>query len=157
MRPLSLQTCLERLSFFLLIIFTILSISLAGMGIEVIIFNLFLAGWQPVLPPLVMIFFGGIGIFLSIVWRQAGMDYLHYSQHDAAMSFDEEETPSSILTGLIQDVEKSRGMDRMAARTKAKAWLIEHASSLDEEDVRLAEVHFGYLLPRDWSGSSRKI
>ena len=148
------RVCLERLSFFLWILFTIVSVSLAGMGIEGIICAgcmLLVSSTQPVHFPLDLVAAGGFGVFLSIFWRQVGVDHLHYLTYDSAPYFKEEEaTPSSVLHDLIRKVENSAGYARNDERAKAKAWLILHVSSLDEEDIQLAKAHFGYLLPAEW-------
>jgi hypothetical protein len=39
---------------------------------------------------------------------------------------------------------------RNDVRAKAKAWLIGHVSSLDDEEILLARENFGYLLPAQW-------
>jgi drug/metabolite transporter superfamily protein YnfA len=148
------QTCLECLSFLLWIVFTIFSIALAGLGIEGIIlaaFMLIVSSTQPVHFPLAMASVGGLGVFLSILWRQAGVDHLHYLVYDSSPFFEgETETPSHVIKDLIREVENSAGYARNDARAKAKAWLISHVSSLDEEDILLAKAHFGYLLPAEW-------
>jgi hypothetical protein len=62
----------------------------------------------------------------------------------------ERKAPCSVLKNLIREVESSSGDARSDARTKAKAWLISRVSSLGEEEILLAKVHFGYLLPSEW-------
>jgi hypothetical protein len=57
---------------------------------------------------------------------------------------------SGILQGLISEVERTSGYARNDVRAKAKSWLLKHNSSLTAEDVLLAELHFGYLLPAGW-------
>jgi hypothetical protein len=59
-------------------------------------------------------------------------------------------TPCSVLKDLIREVESCAGYARNAARTKAKTWLTSHGSSLSEEHISLAKIHFGYLLPAEW-------
>jgi drug/metabolite transporter superfamily protein YnfA len=145
---------LECLSFLLWIVFTIFSIALAGLGIEGMIlaaFMLIASSTQPVHFPLTMASVGGLGIFLSILWRQVGVDHFHYLRYDSPTFIsDEGVTPSSVLKDLIREVENSAGYARNDARAKAKTWLISHASSLDEEDILLAKAHLGYLLPAEW-------
>jgi hypothetical protein len=71
--------------------------------------------------------------------------------YDSSPFFEgETETPSHVIKDLIREVENSAGYARNDARAKAKAWLISHVSSLDEEDILLAKAHFGYLLPAEW-------
>jgi hypothetical protein len=151
------RTCVELLSFYLWILFTIASISLAGLGLEGMIFAgcmLLLSSAQPVHFPLDMAAFGGLGVFLSIFWRQVGIDHFHYLLYDSGPFFEEgDEAPSSVLKNLIRQVETSTGYARNDERTKAKAWLLSHASSLNEEDILLAKAHFGYLLPAEWGTS----
>jgi hypothetical protein len=65
---------------------------------------------------------------------------------------EEAETPSSVLHALILEVESSAGNARTDARARAKAWLLHHAATLNEEDLQLARAHFGYLLPAGWGG-----
>ena len=154
MKVKSLRSCLECVSFLLWILFTILSVALAGLGVEGILFAVFVLAFsttQPVHFPLVMTAAGGLGVFLSIVWRQVGIDYFHYLQYDSPsfLAGDEEET-SHVLQDLIQEVESSSGYARSDARAKAKSWLIAHVSALNEEDILLARAHFGYLLPAGW-------
>lgn len=150
-------TCLERLSFYLWIVFTIMAISIAGIGIEGMIFAgcmLLASSAQPVHFPLSMIAFGGLGVFLSMFWRQVGIDHFHYLQYDSAPYFEEGDSePSSVLHNLIRQVENSAGYARNDERAKAKAWLISHVSSLNEEDILLAKANFGYLLPAEWGTS----
>jgi hypothetical protein len=150
----TLRVLLERLSFILWIVFTIFSISFAGVGIEGMIFAgymLIVSSPQPVHLPLVMISAGGLGVILSIAWRQVGVNHLHYSLYDSAIFSEEKsDAPSRILKDLIREVEESVGYARNDARAKTKTWLIGHVSSLDEEDILLAKVHFGYLLPAEW-------
>jgi len=57
---------------------------------------------------------------------------------------------TSVLQDLIREVESSSGYARNDVRAKAKTWLISRVSSLGEEDILLAKVHFGYLLPAEW-------
>ena len=70
-------------------------------------------------------------------------------------SWSKSEAPRSILKDLILEVESSAGFVRNDARIKAKAWLISHVSSMGEEDIRLAKMHFGYLLPAEWGLGSK--
>jgi len=94
---------------------------------------------------------GSLGICISILWRQVGIDYFHYLSYDGVpLSEEESDAPSRVLQNLIREVENSAGYARNDARAKAKAWLISHASSLEEEDILLAKAHFGYLLPAEW-------
>ena len=67
------------------------------------------------------------------------------------------EAPCSVLKDLIREVENSVGYARNDVRAKAKTWLINHVSSLGEEDVLLAKVHFGYLLPAEWWIAHRNV
>jgi hypothetical protein len=156
MKPPMLRTCLECLSFVLWIVFTIFSIALAGLGVEGIIlatFLLLVSSTQPVHFPLLMTSVGGMGVFLSIIWRQVGIDHFHYLQYDSPQVFEGKgETPSRVLKDLIREVDESSGYARNDARAKAKAWLLGHATSLDAEDILLAKTHFGYLLPAEWGG-----
>jgi len=149
-----LLTCLECLSFLFWIVFTIFSIALAGLGIEGIIlaaFMLIASSAQPIHFPLTMVGVGSLGFFLSILWRQVGVDHFHYLLYDSPTFFEsEDETPSYVLKNLIREVENSTGYARNDARAKAKTWLMSHVSSLDEEDILLAKAHFGYLLPAGW-------
>ena len=148
------RTCLERLSFFLWIAFTIFSISLAGIGLEGIMLGLFLlmvSSTQPIHFPFVTVLTGVLGIFLSIFWRQVGINHLHYLVYDSVtLPGEDAETPSSVLQELIREVEISAGNARTDARARAKAWLMNHAAALDEEDIQLAKAHFGYMLPAGW-------
>jgi len=150
----ALRTYLEGLSFLMWIVFTIFSVALAGLGVEGIIFAafmVFVSSTQPVHVPLSMASVGGLGVFLSILWRQVGVDHFHYLLYDSPSLLEEEdETPSRVLRDLIREVEDSTGYARNDARAKAKAWLISNVSSLDEEDILLAKTHFGYLLPAGW-------
>src|ERR1700761_2681044 len=150
----TLRACLERLSFFFWILFTIASIALAGLGIEGVIFGLFMllaSSAGPVHFPLAAVSIGTIGILLSMVWRQIGVDHFHYLTYDSIPFLDgDEEEPSRILRDLILKVETSSGYARNDARALAKTWLIEHVSALDEEDILLAKTHLGYLLPAGW-------
>jgi len=66
------------------------------------------------------------------------------------------ETPRHILKDLIREVEKSAGFVRNDARIKAKSWLISHVSSMAAEDILLAKIHFGYLLPAEWGLRPKK-
>ena len=145
---------LECLSFLLWIVFTIFSIALAGLGLEGILFAAFMliaSGAQPVHFPLTMAGAGVLGVFLSILWRQVGVDHFHYLRYDSSPFIEDEGvTPSGVLKDLIREVENSAGYARNDARAKAKTWLISHVSSLDEEDVLLAKAHLGYLLPAGW-------
>ena len=154
MRLKALRTCLECLSFLLWIVFTILSIALAGLGIEGILLAAFMviaSSAQPIHFPLTMTLLGGLGVFLSILWRQVGVDHFHYLLYDSSSYLeDDAETPSSVLKDLIREVENTAGYARNDARAKAKQWLMTNASSLDEEDILLAKAHFGYLLPPEW-------
>ena len=96
---------------------------------------------------------GILGIFLSIFWRQVGVDHFHYQLYDSVtLPGEEDETPSSVLHALIHEVEISAGNARTDARVRAKAWLLSHAAALDEEDIQLARTHFGYMLPAGWGG-----
>jgi hypothetical protein len=156
----TLRAFLERLSFILWIVFTIFSISLAGVGIEGMIFAgymLIVSSTQPVHFPLALVSIGGLGVVLSIVWRQVGVNHFHYLLYDTAI-FSEEKSdePSRVLKDLIHEVEESVGYARNDARAKTKTWLIGHVSSLDEEDILLARVHFGYLLPPEWGRAVSK-
>jgi hypothetical protein len=149
----AVRTFLERLSFFVWIAFTIVAISLAGIGIEGLIasaFSLFGSGGQTLRFALAAMGVGGLGILLSSLWRQFGVSHFHYALHDPVASFQGEDASSTILEDLIRGVEESAGQDRMDARVKAKAWLLAHGASLDEEDIQLAKAHFGYLLPAGW-------
>ena len=152
-RP-TVRRILERLSFVLWILFTIFSISLAGLGLEGIFFACLMllassAGAAHV--PLSMVCEGSLGICISILWRQVGIDYFHYLSYDGVpLSEEESDAPSRVLQNLIREVENGAGYARNDARAKAKAWLISHASSLEEEDILLAKAHFGYLLPAEW-------
>jgi hypothetical protein len=145
---------LECLSFLAWIVFTIVSVALAGLGIEGILlaaFMLMVSSTQPVYFPLTMASVGGLGVSLSILWRQVGVDHFHYLLYDSPTFIEgEDETPSNVLKDLIREVENSAGYARNDARAKAKTWLISHASSLDEEDILLARAHFAYLLPAEW-------
>lgn len=156
----SLVSCLECLSFVLWMIFTIFSIALAGLGIEGILFAALMlaaSSTQPVHFPLETTALGFIGVFLSIFWRQVGIDYLHYLNYDSpGIMEDEEDAPSMILKSLISEVESSAGYARNDARSKAKQWIISHASSLDENDVQLANTHFGYMLPAGWDRARKE-
>jgi hypothetical protein len=58
--------------------------------------------------------------------------------------------PSYVLKNLISEVEGSEGYARNDVRAKAKAWLITHVSTLEDEDMLLAREYFGYLLPAGW-------
>jgi len=135
-------------------VFTILSIVFAGLGIEGIVlaaFMLMVSSTQPVHFPLALASLGGLGVFLSIMWRQVGINHFHYLLYDSPTLFESEgETPSRVLTDLIREVESSAGYARNDARAKAKAWLISHVTTLDQEDIQLAKAHFGYLLPAEW-------
>ena len=94
---------------------------------------------------------GSLGICVSILWRQIGVDHLHYLQYDSpGGAFSGDDTPSSMLKNLIREVEESSGYARNDARAKAKAWLMAYVASLDEEDILLARKHFNYLLPAQW-------
>jgi hypothetical protein len=55
-----------------------------------------------------------------------------------------------IVDDLIRGVEESSGYDRTDARAKAKAWLIGHVATLNQKDIQIARLHFGYLLPAGW-------
>jgi hypothetical protein len=158
MKRLTFRTFLEVLSFYLWILFTIVSISVAGIGIEGTVFAacmLLASSAQPVHFPLAMVAVGGLGVFLAIFWRQVGIDHFHYLQHDTApFAEGEENEASGVLRELIHKVESSTGYDRNDERAKAKAWLITHAAFLDEEDILLAKAHFGYLLPAEWGFQS---
>jgi hypothetical protein len=74
----------------------------------------------------------------------------------AFLLWRESEAPRNILKELIREVENSAGFVRNDARIKAKAWLIGHVSSMGEEDIRLARMHFGYLLPAEWGLRSKQ-
>jgi hypothetical protein len=150
MRRQTVRDYLERLSFFLWIAFTILSISLTGIGVEGLIFALLVVSSAQVLHFSLTIVLGAIGVFLSMRWRQAGVDHLHYLSCDSVIPGEDSEAPSRILTDLIREIAITTGNARTDARSKAKTWLINHVSSLDEEDIRLAKAHFGYLLPAGW-------
>ena len=154
MKQRTLRAYLECLSFVLRIVFTIFSIALAGLGIEGIVLAAILlmaSSTQPVHFPLAMAGAGGMGVFLSIMWRQVGVDHFHYLQYDSpGFAEGKGEAPSSVLKDLIREVEESSGYARNDARAKAKAWLVGHINSLDEEDILLAKTHFGYLLPPEW-------
>jgi hypothetical protein len=159
----TLRICFERLSFFLWMMETIIAISLAGIGIEGMLlagYLLLIASPQPVHFPLSTMALGGLGMVLSRVWRQVGVEHFHYLQYDSALFLAEtREAPSHVLDELIREVENSAGYARNDARAKAKAWLIEHVSSLDGEGILLAKAHFGYLLPAEWGhakGESEK-
>jgi len=144
---------LEFASFLMWMAFTIMSIALAGLGIEGILlafFMLMASSMHPVHFPLTMTVLGGVGVFLSIVWRQIGIDHFHYLHYDTPHFIEAEETPASVLHTLIREVEESSLSDRTTARAKAKAWLLTHRSEMDEEAIELARTHFGYLLPPDW-------
>ena len=147
---------LERFSFYLWILFTIFAISVAGLGLEGVLFAGFLvlvSSTQEVHFPLAMVSEGSFALCLSILWRQVGINYFHYLQHDSIPFFDgeaDEDSPSCVLKELIHEVESSAGYARNDARAKAKAWLLSHASALDEEDILLAKTHFGYMLPTGW-------
>jgi len=160
MRLKGLLRFLECLSFLLWIVFTIFSIALAGLGLEGIIFAaamLLFSSTQPVHFPLALTLLGGMGVILSILWRQYGVDHLHYLQYDSPTLLEADaETPSYVLQQLINEVEQSTGYARNDARGKAKAWLLSHASSLDREDIHLANTHFGYMLPANWETPSPK-
>ena len=80
------------------------------------------------------------GMFLSIVWRQFGID----------SGVGNGELPSSVLRNLIREVEDSSGQTRNGARAKAKAWLLANGTSLGENEIFLAKAHFSYLLPAGW-------
>ncbi len=58
--------------------------------------------------------------------------------------------PTNVLQRLIDEVESTEGYPRNEVRAKAKAWLISHVSFLGTEDILLARMHFGYLLPTGW-------
>jgi hypothetical protein len=150
-----LRTQLERLSFFLWIAFTIVAISLAGIGMEGVLLGLFLlmaSSTQPVHFPFATVLAGVLGIFLSIFWRQVGVDHFHYLLYDSVtLPGEEAESPSRVLKELIEEVEASAGNARTDARARAKAWLLDHAAALDEEDISLAKAHFGYMLPAGWA------
>jgi hypothetical protein len=150
----TLRVFLERLSFILWIVFTIFSISFAGVGIEGMLFASYMliaSNTQTVHFPLPMVCAGGLGVILSIAWRQAGVNHFHYLLYDSAIFSEEKsDAPSRVLKDLIREVEESVGYARNDARTKTKTWLMDHVSSLDEEDILLAKTHFGYLLPEDW-------
>jgi hypothetical protein len=150
----TLRTYLELLSFFLWIMFTVFSISLAGLGIEGILVAGYVRGAstaQSLLFPVAMLGCGVLGIFLSKFWRQVGIDYFHYLQYDSPPHRQGEDgEPSSVLKELIREVESSAGYARNEARSKTKAWLVGHISSLDENDIQLAKAHFSYLLPPGW-------
>ncbi len=142
-----------------------MAISLAGIGLEGMLFAGYLlmsSSPEPVHLPLATVAMGGLGLAVSRIWRQVGVDHFHYAQYDSAIFFSaehESEAPSHVLRDLIREVERSAGYARNDARAKAKAWLIEHASSLDEDDILLAKAHFGYLLPTAWgldAGASPK-
>jgi hypothetical protein len=154
MKLAAFRTCLERFSFFLWIAFTIFSISLAGIGLEGVLLGLFLvmvSSTAPIHFPFTTVLTGVLGIFLSIFWRQVGINHLHYLIYDSmTLPGEEAETPSSVLHELIDDVENSAGNARTDARARAKAWLLDHAAVLDEEDIELARTHFGYMLPAGW-------
>jgi hypothetical protein len=154
MKLAAFRTCLERLSFFLWIAFTIFSISLAGIGLEGIVLGLFLlmaSSTGPIHFPFATVLAGVLGISLSIFWRQVGINHFHYLVYDSVtLPGEEAETPSSVLHALIHEVEISAGNARTDARARAKAWLLGHAAALDEEDIELARTHFGYLLPAGW-------
>jgi hypothetical protein len=51
---------------------------------------------------------------------------------------------------LIHEEETTLGYERNDVRAKAKKWLIAHGKNLTAQDVLLARVHFGYLLPANW-------
>lgn len=155
MKRQTLRACLERVSFIFWILFTIASIALAGLGIEGVLFAGFMflvSSAGPVHFPLAAVSTGSIGVLLSILWRQVGINHFHYLRYDSVPFADDEEEdkPSHILRDLILKVENSSGYDRNDARAMAKTWLIDHVSSLDEEDILLAKTHFGYLLPAGW-------
>lgn len=144
---------LECFSFLLWIAFTMFALALAGLGIEGLLLAafMFVASSQPIHFPIGMAAAGIAGVILSIVWRQIGVDYLHYLQYDGeSLVESDEETPSEILQKLIDEVEASAGNARTEARAKAKSWLVDHVSSLEEEDKVRARDNFGYLLPAGW-------
>jgi hypothetical protein len=156
----TLLSFLEFCSFILWMIFTILSIALAGLGLEGIIFAAFLvlvSSTEPVHFPVTMTLAGIVGIFLSIFWRQVGVDHFHYWLYDSPkFSKEDSDAPSAVLESLIDEVESCSGYARNDARAKAKQWLINHVSSLDEEDILLAKNRFGYLLPADWGRAKKR-
>ena len=160
MKQQTFRRCLECVSFIMWIAFTIFSLALAGLGIEGILlaaFMVMVSSSQPVQFPIEMASVGGLGVFLSIFWRQVGVDHLHYLQYDSpAFAREDDDAPSHVLEGLIREVEMSTGYARNDARAKAKTWLVSHASSLDEEDVQLARSHFGYMLPAEWGESGKR-
>jgi hypothetical protein len=163
MRLHSLPYWLERLSFFLWIAFTIFTISITGVGLEGIIFNMLMGAASPIDFQIAMVVMGTVGTAISMIWRQVGIDHLHYSEHDDIVSFEDEESRAFILKGLIRKVEMSTGVDRTDARASAKTWLAENLASLDEEELQLARTHLGYLLPMERrsaparAGMSRQI
>jgi hypothetical protein len=70
---------------------------------------------------------------------------------ESAWSLLKERTvSSSVLRGLILEVDSAEGYARTDVRAKAKSWLIGHVSTLAAKDILLAEAHFGYLLPVGW-------
>ncbi|MCE0484545.1 MAG: hypothetical protein LV479_09940 [Methylacidiphilales bacterium] len=135
---------------------------MAGLGMEGSLLSafMFLTGSsQPVHVPLNLLLGGVVGMVISIFWRQVGVDYFNYLLYDSPkfMGGDEDEdAPSFILQALIRDVEESEGFARNEARARAKTWLLDHVSLLNEEEIHLAEAHFGYMLPAGWGHPSER-
>ncbi len=67
--------------------------------------------------------------------------------------YENRRTSSGILRGLIHEDESAQGYERNDVRAKAKQWLVTHRETLAKRDVLLAEDHFGYLLPANWTQS----
>jgi hypothetical protein len=162
----------ERLMFVFWIGFTIFSVVLVGLGIDVIAYSLILlmttgsqaaslplmdspllakAGIMPFFLPFAAIGLGSVCTVLALKWRRIGEDRYHFSELDTPLCEGEgDDAPSLALKELIREVENSSGLTRTDARAKAGKWLATHGSLLDEEDIELAKMSFGYLLPAEW-------
>ena len=152
MKPILSREVLERLSFIVWIAFTIASISTAGVGLEgVLTAGYFVDASFHVHSYLTLTMLGGFGSVLALLWRQVGIDYLHYQVYDSSpLTHANDEALSNVLHELIREVEESEGLKRTEARVKAKKWLLEHVSELDPNEIQMAKAYLGYLLPAGW-------
>jgi len=159
MKRKKIRSWVECFSFILWMMFTILSVSLTGLGLEGIVMAsfMYMVSGTTVHFPLAMTAAGFLGMVLANYWRKVGVDRFNYRLYDSASTYmGDEESPSSILEEFIREVESCTGYERNDVRAKAKVWLISHASALDDDDILRAKAHFGYLLPAGWGHGKRE-
>ncbi len=138
-----------------------LSALLLGFGLIFALSNIILID-QHTAPFLAVGVFATLTLPIVAKFREYGVEYLHFNQHEDALNrlinapeswntviltlLDESALQSRQLEIMVRLIDEAPGpVERQDRRAEAKAWLRENRHKLTEEDREFANQYLGYL------------